>query len=139
MAPQSTGDRKFPNRRPIDDDPTLAGDKPAYKSYPNGVEGRINEACLTLFNLPEDSKEEDIWKLFGTKKMPGLKRLKIKGKVCYMDFYHENSLLDQMQQLDTVKVEAHRLFFNKDDGGAGGEKYSGKLREILGKDKEKNG
>jgi hypothetical protein len=56
-----------------------------------------------------------------------------------MDFYHENSLLDQMQQLDTVKVEAHRLFFNKDDGGGTGEKYAGKLREILGKDQDRNG
>jgi hypothetical protein len=74
MAAQPTGDRKFPNRRPNEDDPTLADHKPNFKSYPKGVEGRINEACLTLFNLPEDSKEEDIWKLFGTKKMLGLKR-----------------------------------------------------------------
>lgn len=104
-------------------------------SYPKKVTGRIKEECLTLFNLPDDTNEEFIWDLFGTKRMPGLKRLKIKGKVAYMDFYHVNSLLDQMGQLpEKVKIEDHKLIFLSEHDNTSNnpqEKYASKIREII--------
>lgn len=103
-------------------------------TYPKKVVGKIEAACCTLFNLPDDVNEEFIWNLFGTKRMPGLKRLKIKGRVAYMDFYHEASQQDQMQQLsDKVKIENHKLIFLSEHGNIENEqetKNENKIREV---------